>query len=78
MVNRWGADIRRGDLVSFHTSRGDIRAGFVRKFSRISGYGWRAETSAGSCGIDDITKVTRVFIRPGSPIEVGTGKPGYR
>lgn len=78
MINRFGTDIRRGDLVSFHTARGDIRAGFVRKFSRMSVYGWRIETSAGSCGIDDVIKATRVFIRKGDRIEVGTGKPGYR
>jgi hypothetical protein len=78
MINRWGHDIRRGYLVSFHTARGEVRAGWVRGFSRVSGYGWRVETSAGSCGVDDVMKVTSAFIRPGSRIEVGTGKPGYR
>lgn len=78
MVNRFGMEIRRGDLVSFYTSRGEIRTGFVLKFFRISGYGWRIETGSASCGVDDVAKVTRIFMRKGCQIEVGTGKPGYR
>lgn len=78
MLNRWGHTIKRGYLVSFYTSRGEVRAGWVRRFSRISGYGWRVETSTGSCSIHDVTKVTSEFLRRGCRIEVGTGKPGYR
>jgi hypothetical protein len=58
MRNRFGTDIKRGDLVSDHTSR--------------------VETSAGSCGVNDVIKSTRVFLRKGCQIEVGTGRPGYR
>lgn len=78
MRNRWNMEIRRGNLVSYHTSRGEVRAGWVRKFFRISGYGWRVETSSGSCGIDDVISVKSEFIRRGCRIEIGTGKPGYR
>lgn len=80
MINRFGIEIRRGDLASFHSARGEVRCHFVRRFSRVSGYGWRIETAAGSCGIDDVIKAIRPrdLIRPGCRIEVGTGKPGYR
>lgn len=79
MKNRFGTEIKRGDLVSFHTSRGEVASGFVAKFFRISGYGWRIQTTRGtSCGVDDVIKVTREFIRRGCMIEVGTGKLGYR
>lgn len=80
MINRFGIEIRRGDLISFHTARGEVRCHFVRRFSRVSGYGRRIETAAGSCGVDDVIKATRPrdLIRPGCRIEIGTGKPGCR
>lgn len=80
MRNRFGVDVRRGFVVSFHTARGEVRCGVVRKFYRISGYGWRVETSVGDCGVDDVIKATApsALIRRGCRIEVGTGAPGYR
>lgn len=81
MINRFGLEIKRGDLVSYHSARGDVRTGFVRKFFWLSGYGRYMETTAGSCGIDDVIKVTRQFLRPGFRVEVPysrNGRPGYR
>lgn len=79
MINRFGTEVEHGDFVSFHPSRGDTRAGFIQKIFRISGYGWRIQTRAGSCGLDDVIKTTRNFIRAGCHIEIDTGSraPGW-
>ncbi len=84
MRNRWGIEVEKGMIVSFHHARGNpVLVSFVKRFSRVSPYGWRVETSTGhSCSIDDIVKATKPqWMRKGARIEVPhcrNGRPGYR
>ena len=92
MKNRFGVEINRGHVVTFHTARSGIRGGTVLKFTRMSIYGWFIETTGGSCALDDVitSKDTRQpvrddvteckYHRPPTPSEIrfGHGATHYR
>lgn len=63
-TNRWGVVVLPGRVVTFSTARGETRCGTVRKLTRMSVYGWRVETSAGSCSIHDVIESKH----PGLPV----------
>lgn len=66
MKNRFNIEVKPGYRVSYNTARGEVRTGIVLKLCQMSVYGWRVETSRGSCGIDDVIKsepVKRFSIR---------------